>query len=137
MVEHVAWVPCGFDREQSGIILTWKKVKVNMDSFSWEVSSDSKPSDNISPIIKDTIIPMVIENTSESLNLDLTPISGHPITAITTWPVAVLAVRHVVLFQLVLHLLLDLDDLPGCKDSSYGIIWDHMRSNGIIWDRMG
>ena len=80
---------------------------------------------------------MVIENTSESFNLGLTPISGHPITAITTWPVAVLAVRHVVLFQLVLHLLLDLDDLPGCKDSSYGIIWDHMGSNGIIWDRMG
>ena len=31
----------------------------------------------------------------------------------TTWPVAVLAVGHVVLLQLVLHLLLDLDDLPG------------------------
>ena len=80
---------------------------------------------------------MVIENTSESFNLDLTPISGHPITAVTTWPVAVLAVRHVVLFQLVLHLLLDLDDLPGCKDSSHGIIWDHTGSYGIIWDHTG
>ena len=80
---------------------------------------------------------MVIENTSESFNLDLTPISGHPITAVTTWPVAVLAVRHVVLFQLVLHLLLDLDDLPECKDSSYGIIWDRVGSYGIVWDYMG
>ena len=79
---------------------------------------------------------MVIENTSEIFNLDLTPISGHPITAITTWPVAVLAVRHVVLFQLVLHLLLDLDDLPGCKDSSHGIIWDPMGSYGIIRDEI-
>ena len=80
---------------------------------------------------------MVIENTSESFNLDLTPISGHPITAVTTWPVAVLAVRHVVLFQLVLHLLLDLDDLPECKDSSYGIIWDCMGLYGIILDHLG
>ena len=79
---------------------------------------------------------MVIENTSESFNLDLTPISGHPITAITTWPVAVLAVRHVVLFQLVLHLLLDLDDLPEFKDSSYGIIRDCMGLYGIILDHL-
>ena len=79
---------------------------------------------------------MVIENTSESFNLDLTPISGHPITAVTTWPVAVLAVRHVVLFQLVLHLLLDLDDLPECKDSSYGIIWDCTGLYGMIWDHL-
>ena len=43
---------------------------------------------------------------------NLTPISGHPVAAVATWPVAVLAVRHVVLLQLVLHLLLDLDDLP-------------------------
>ena len=43
---------------------------------------------------------------------DLTPISGHPVAAVTAWPVAVLAVGHVVLLQLVLHLLLDLDDLP-------------------------
>ena len=42
----------------------------------------------------------------------LTPISGHPVAAVTAWPVAVLAVGHVVLLQLVLHLLLDLDDLP-------------------------
>ena len=80
---------------------------------------------------------MIIQNISESFNLNLTPISGHPITAVTTWPVAVLAVRHVVLFQLVLHLLLDLDDLPGCKDSSYGIIWNYMGSYGIILDQMG
>ena len=80
---------------------------------------------------------MVIENTSESFNLDLTPISGHPITAVTTWPVAVLAVRHVVLFQLVLHLLLDLDDLPEFKDSSYGIIRDCMGLYGIILDHLG
>ena len=44
---------------------------------------------------------------------NLTPISGHPVAAVATWPVAVLAVGHVVLLQLVLHLLLDLDDLPG------------------------
>ena len=62
---------------------------------------------------------------------ELTPISGHPVAAVATWPVAVLAVGHVVLLQLVLHLLLDLDDLPGCKDSSHGIIWDRMGSNGI------
>ena len=43
---------------------------------------------------------------------NLTPISGHPVAAVATWPVAVLAVGHVVLLQLVLHLLLDLDDLP-------------------------
>ena len=43
---------------------------------------------------------------------ELTPISGHPVAAVTAWPVAVLAVGHVVLLQLVLHLLLDLDDLP-------------------------
>ena len=45
---------------------------------------------------------------------NLTPISGHPVAAVATWPVAVLAVGHVVLLQLVLHLLLDLDDLPEC-----------------------
>ena len=44
---------------------------------------------------------------------NLTPISGHPVAAVATWPVAVLAVGHVVLLQLALHLLLDLDDLPG------------------------
>ena len=43
---------------------------------------------------------------------ELTPISGHPVAAVTAWPVAVLAVGHVVLLQLVLHLLLDLDNLP-------------------------
>ena len=43
----------------------------------------------------------------------LTPISGHPVAAVTARPVAVLAVGHIVLLQLVLHLLLDLDDLPG------------------------
>ena len=82
---------------------------------------------------------MVIENISESFNLNLTPISGHPITAVTTWPVAVLAVRHVVLFQLVLHLLLDLDNLPGAWTHHfglYGIICDHAGSYGIKQDEI-
>ena len=48
---------------------------------------------------------------------DLTPISGHPVAAVTAWPVAVLAVGHAVLLQLVLHLLLDLDDLPDESES--------------------
>ena len=45
---------------------------------------------------------------------NLTPISRHPVAAVTAWPVAVLAVGHLVLLQLMLHLLLDLDDLPEC-----------------------
>ena len=126
MIEHVAWVPCGFDREQSGIILTWQKVKVNTDSFNKKYLLIPTPAKIYPPLSNIPLYPCGFENTSEGFYLDLTPISGHPITAVTTWPVAVLAVRHVVLFQLVLHLLLDLDDLPGCKDSSYGIIWDHM-----------
>ena len=60
MVEHVAWVPCGFDREQSGIILTWEKVKVNTDSFNKKHLLIPTPSENISGIIKDTYYtPMV------------------------------------------------------------------------------
>ena len=55
MVEHVAWVPCGFDREQSGIILTWEKVKVNMDSSNREYLLIPTPA----KIYLDTIIPIV------------------------------------------------------------------------------
>ena len=50
---------------------------------------------------------------------DLTPISGHPVAAVTAWPVAVLAVGHAVLLQLVLHLLLDLDDLPESESDMW------------------
>ena len=55
MVEHISWVPCGFDREQSGIILTWEKVKVNMDSSNREYLLIPTPA----KIYLDTIIPMV------------------------------------------------------------------------------
>ena len=52
----------------------------------------------------------------------LTPISGHPVAAVATRPVAVLAVGHGVLLQLVLHLLLDLDDLPGIGIEVDGVL---------------
>ena len=55
MVEHISWVPFGFDREQSGIILTWEKVKVNMDSSNREYLLIPTPA----KIYLDTIIPMV------------------------------------------------------------------------------
>ena len=60
---------------------------------------------------------------------NLTPISRHPVAAVTAWPVAVLAVGHLVLLQLMLHLLLDLDDLPEC-------VWRrtcHMQSKSKTW----
>ena len=52
----------------------------------------------------------------------LTPISGHPVAAVAARPVAVLAVGHGVLLQLVLHLLLDLDDLPGIGIEVDGVL---------------
>ena len=61
---------------------------------------------------------------------NLTPISGHPVAAVTAWPVAVLAVRHVVLLQLVLHLLLDLDDLP--EGEKMCDIWSKFSTWGTV-----
>ena len=47
---------------------------------------------------------------SQQLVIVLPPVSGHPVTAVTAGPVAVLAVGHVVLLQLVFHAFLNSKD---------------------------
>ena len=60
------------------------------------------------------------------------PVPPHPVLAVTAGPVDVLAVGKVPPIQVVLHLLLDPDDLPGALGPSVLKQTDQVGVNGVL-----